>query len=238
MHETGIRQEIVDRVLARRGRLHIFERFEAAETALVVIDMQPTFVAPGAPAEVPAARGVVGAINEAAAGLRQRGGLVVWVTHANARIAGGSDWDCFFDNFVADDVRARTIDSLRPGGPDTDIWHELDRRPGDLHLYKNRYSALIPGASALERALRSRGVRTLLIAGTKTNVCCEATGRDAMMLDFDVVMLSDCTAALSDDEHRAALETFIQQFGDVMTGAEALGRVTPCASPETPSVSR
>jgi ureidoacrylate peracid hydrolase len=43
-----------------------------------------------------------------------------------------------------------------------------------------------------------------------------------MMLDFRVVMVSDCLAALSDDEHRAALETFIQQFGDVMTADEVL----------------
>ncbi|MBT7294315.1 MAG: isochorismatase family protein, partial [Rhodospirillaceae bacterium] len=56
----------------------------------------------------------------------------------------------------------------------------------------------------------------------KTNVCCESTARDAMMLDFKTVMLSDCCAALSDDEHRATLETFIQQFGDVMTADEAL----------------
>jgi ureidoacrylate peracid hydrolase len=62
----------------------------------------------------------------------------------------------------------------------------------------------------------------LLIAGTKTNICCESTARDAMMLDFKVVMLSDCCAALSGDEHLATLETFIQQFGDVMTGNEAL----------------
>jgi ureidoacrylate peracid hydrolase len=43
-----------------------------------------------------------------------------------------------------------------------------------------------------------------------------------MMLDFKTVMLSDCCAALSDEEHRATLETFIQQFGDVMTADEAL----------------
>jgi ureidoacrylate peracid hydrolase len=43
-----------------------------------------------------------------------------------------------------------------------------------------------------------------------------------MMLDFKVVMVSDCCAALSDDEHLATLETFIQQFGDVMTGGEVL----------------
>ena len=44
-------------------------------------------------------------------------------------------------------------------------------------------------------------------------------------LDFKVVMLSDCCAALSDDEHQATLETFIQQFGDVMTSGEALERL-------------
>jgi ureidoacrylate peracid hydrolase len=70
--------------------------------------------------------------------------------------------------------------------------------------------------------LRGLGIENLLVAGTKTNVCCEATGRDAMMMDFRVVMVSDCLAALSDDEHRASLETFIQQFGDVMTKDEAV----------------
>jgi ureidoacrylate peracid hydrolase len=46
-----------------------------------------------------------------------------------------------------------------------------------------------------------------------------------MRLDFKVVMVSDCCAALSDDEHRSALENMIQQFGDVMTGAEVLERL-------------
>jgi len=43
-----------------------------------------------------------------------------------------------------------------------------------------------------------------------------------MMLDYKVVMLSDCTAALSDDEHRATLENMIQQFGDVLTADDVL----------------
>jgi len=80
----------------------------------------------------------------------------------------------------------------------------------------------VPGSSHLERVLRAGGYENLLISGTKTNVCCEATAQDAMMMDFRVVMASDCLAALSDDEHRASLETMIQQFGDVMTADEAL----------------
>ncbi|MFZ9502242.1 MAG: isochorismatase family protein, partial [Beijerinckiaceae bacterium] len=65
-------------------------------------------------------------------------------------------------------------------------------------------------------------LENVLVAGVKTNVCCESTARDAMMLDFRTVMVSDCCAALSQDEHRATLETFVQQFGDVLTSREAL----------------
>ncbi len=222
MHDVSIRPEIVDRVIARRGRLRLFDRLDAERTALVVIDMQPTFCAEGAPAEVPLSRAITPAINRMAAALRARGGAVVWVTHANAATERGSDWAGFFDRFVAHEVRARTIAALAPGADGQRLWPELEARPGDHHVVKNRYSALIPGSSTLERLLRSLGVDTLLIAGTKTNVCCESTARDAMMLDFGVVMLSDACAALSDDEHRATLETMIQQFGDVLTVAETI----------------
>lgn len=225
MHEQEIRPEIIARVMARRGRLHLFDSFDPARTALVVIDMQATFCAPGGPAEVPLSRGLVGPINRLAQALRQARGQVIWVNHANASTPAGSDWDGFFDHFVADDVRARTIQSLAPGGEGQQIWQGLDVAPEDLCLLKNRYSALIPGSSALERVLRSMGIDTLLIAGTKTNVCCESTARDAMMMDFKAVMVSDATAALSDDEHRAALETIIQQFGDVYTVDEIIERL-------------
>lgn len=226
MHSVSIRKEIVDRVVARRGKLHIFDTLEAARTALVVIDMQPTFCAPGAPAEVPLSRAIVPAINRLAEGVRAAGGRVIWVTHANMGAGEKSDWSGFFDRFVADEVRARTIASLSPGGEGQTLWPELRSEPGDLHIQKNRYSALIPGASPLERLLRSLAIDTLLITGTKTNVCCESTARDAMMMDFKVVMIEDATAALSDEEHRAALENIIQQFGDVMTVDEAIARLS------------
>ena len=45
------------------------------------------------------------------------------------------------------------------------------------------------------------------------------------MLDFKVVMVSDGTAALSDEEHRMALENIIQQFGDVLSADEVIKRL-------------
>lgn len=231
MHQTTIRQEIVDRVLTRRGKLHLFDRLDPSQTAVVVIDMQNTFCQPGSPAEVPMSRGLSGPINRLNAGVRARGGHVIWCTHANTAAGTGSDWRGFFDNFVSDDVRKRTIKSLEPGGEGQQIWPELEVADGDIKIFKNRYSALIAGSSNLERLCRSLGITTLLIAGTKTNVCCESTARDGMMLDFNVVMVSDACAALSEDEHRAALETIIQQFGDVRTVDEVLDILGPPADP-------
>jgi ureidoacrylate peracid hydrolase len=222
MHGTGVRQEIVDRVLARRGRYHIYDALDASKTAFVVIDMQNLFCEPGAPAEVPASRGICANVNRMAAELRARGGLVIWVTSATTYANGKSDWETFVRNFVAAEVQERTIEALRPDGPGERIWHELDVREEDLRIRKNRYSALTPGASILQSVLSSHGIRNVLIGGTKTNICCESTARDAMMLDYGVVMVEDCNAALSDDEHRAALENVIQQFGDVMTVDETV----------------
>lgn len=220
-----ISQHIIDRVIARRGRLHLFDKIDARRTALVVIDMQKTFCEPGAPAEVPASRTIIEPINRLAAALRTEGGKVVWCTHANVSVDDTSDWRNFFDHFVSDNIRSRTIESLSPGGSGQAIWHELHVEDSDIKLFKNRYSALIPGSSQLERMLRSLDIDTLLICGTKTNICCESTARDAMMLDFKVIMVSDGTAALSDEEHRVALENVIQQFGDVLSSKEIMERM-------------
>lgn len=220
MSASPIRPHIIERVIARRGRARWFDALDPRKTALVVIDMQETFCAPGSPAEVPVARDVVAPINAMARGLRALGGQVIWVLHANAHVGARSDWAMFFDHVVADDVRQRTMESLSPGRQS--VWRGLEQDPRDLTIIKNRYSAFTPGSSSLERVLRSMGLDTVLIAGVKTNVCCESTARDAMMLDYKTVMLSDCCAALSFEEHRATLETFIQQFGDVLTSREAL----------------
>jgi ureidoacrylate peracid hydrolase len=223
MHKVNVRQEIVDRVLARRGRYHWFDELDPRRTALVIIDMQELFCAPGAPAEVPGSRDIVEPINTLTEQLRKIGVPVIWVLHANSQSGGRSDWELFFNYIVADDVREKTKQSLAPGRQQ--VWSGLTVDAADTKVVKNRYSALIPGSSGLERLLRSLDIDTLLVAGTKTNICCEATARDAMMLDFKVVMVCDCCAALSDDEHRAALENMIQQFGDVMTGDEVLERL-------------
>lgn len=224
MHNVTIRQHIVDRVVARRGDIHWFTELDPRTSALVIVDMQNTFCLPGAPGEVPEAREIVPAINDLAARMRDLGVPVIWVLHTNSQSDGVSDWEVFFNHVVRNpDVKKRMVDSLAP--ENQKVWDDLIVEEQDTVIIKNRYSALAHGSSNLERVLRSRGIDTVLVGGTKTNVCCDSTARDAMMLDFKSVMISDCCAASSDDEHLASLETFIQQFGDVLTSEEVMDRM-------------
>ena len=114
MHKISVRQEIIDRVLARRGRYHWFEELDPRRTALVVIDMQELFCAPGAPAEVPGSREIVEPINQLTEELRKIGVPVVWCLHANTQSSGRSDWELFFNYIVADEVRAKISKAWRP----------------------------------------------------------------------------------------------------------------------------
>src|SRR5262245_17629437 len=145
MHRVALRPEIVERVMARRGRLHPFDKLDPKRTALLVIDMQNAFVAPGAPVEVPAARDIVPAINRLAAELRKRGVPVIWVLHENR--PGGSDWDGFFGVFVSPENREKAAAALTAGHELQKQWPQLDVSLQDVHVAKNRYSALIAGSS-------------------------------------------------------------------------------------------
>ena len=100
-------------------------RSTAKRSALVVIDMQNAFVAPGAPVEVPAARAIVAPINRLAAELRKRGVPVIWM-HAREP-PDGRDWAGFFDAFVAPGraprppPRSPPAPSCRTSGPSSKV---------------------------------------------------------------------------------------------------------------------
>jgi hypothetical protein len=80
------------------------------------------------------------------------------------------------------------------------LWSALEVMPQDLHVEKTRFRVFIQGSSDIERVLRERGIDTVLIAGTVTNVCCESTARDAMMRNFRTIMVTDANAAKLDPE--------------------------------------
>ncbi len=213
MHKIDIPQVIVDRGIVRRGARNVYDTLDPARTALLVIDMQNCFLAPGfSVIEVPAARDIVDNINALAAATRRGGGLVVWTQHTFR-----SDWTVWHDHFAHGNWRERMIAETAEGSFGYAIHETLDVGEEDLVVLKKRYSALIPGSTEpdVTAELRRRGIDTAIIVGTLTNVCCESTARDAMMLDFKTLFVADANATRSDAEHNATLVSMIQVFTDV-----------------------
>jgi ureidoacrylate peracid hydrolase len=85
---------------------------------------------------------------------------------------------------------------------------------------KHRYSGFI--GTDLDLVLRSQGIRTIITTGVSTNACVESTARDGFMMDYYVVMVSDCCGCSSIEEHEASLKVISKFFGIVASSEEVI----------------
>jgi ureidoacrylate peracid hydrolase len=221
MHRIAIPQSVIDDVVRHRGRAHVFDVLEGSRTALIVVDMQNGFMVDAIGHSVCAtAREIVPNVNRIAAALREAGGTVVWIKNTVTPETRAS-WS------VRDEMEGKARSdkrekSMAPGSEGHALWPELDARPEDPVVQKMRFSAFIQGSSNLEALLRGRGIDTVIITGTVTNVCCESTARDAMMRNFRTIMVTDGNAAFTDEQHNASLAAFYLKFGDILSTDEVI----------------
>ena len=210
-HPSGIPQKIVDKVVARRGRLHAFEAIDPRTSALVVIDLDEATVDRDAGSQQ-----MVGTINTLAAAVRQAGGVVAWV------LSRMDAMPRHFSAILGVELATRYFNDGHGSGPGTRLWHGLKREEGDLTAVKAGASAFFPGKCDLKEQLDRRRVDTVLIAGAVTNICCESSARDAAELEYRVIMVSDALAGHAHGLHEATLATFYRIFGDVRPSDEVI----------------
>jgi ureidoacrylate peracid hydrolase len=230
MHTLAIPRSVIDRVIERRGREHVYDDLDPAKTALVVVDMQNAFMLPGvAHSLCPMAEKIVPNINRLAQAVRAAGGTVFWIKTTFTQESLRS-WSTYFEMTSPPRV-AKRIEALTAHSKGHQLWSGLDVRPQDPIVEKNRFSAFIQDSSDLGAALHERGLDTILVTGTVTNVCCESTARDAMMLNFKTIMVTDANAAATDEDHNASLIAFYLTFGDIMSTDMLIGCLERNAKP-------
>lgn len=210
LHDWRIEDREYARHESRRGRRFAYPELDGSRTALVVIDLVTFFAAN------PYVRGIVPNVARLADGVRAAAGSVAWVV---PEVGEPSPWQVeFFGREVAGVFSGSGVDD----SPRDRLWPGLPVRDDDLLVEKSAYSAFFPGRCELPRLLEERGVDTVLIAGTVTNVCCESSARDASTLGFRVIMVADANAARRDADHNATLHTVYRSFGDVRATEEVL----------------
>jgi ureidoacrylate peracid hydrolase len=224
MHKAAINPEVVRRVTERRGGLRVFDSIVCERTAHIIVDLQNGFMAPGQVAEIATAREIVPNVNRISDAVRKAGGIVVYIQNTFDAEAIRA-WSTFFDHFCSPARRARMIEAFSPGAEGHALWSGLDVLPEDLKVQKRRFGAFAPGASDLHAILQARGIDTLIVTGTASQVCCESTARDAMMLNYKVFFIADGNATFSDDEHNATLSAMAHTFCDVLDTEAMLGLI-------------
>jgi nicotinamidase-related amidase len=114
--------------------------------------------------------------------------------------------------------------AFRKGSWGAEIVDDLAPADGDIVIEGKR--GLCGFASTnLDFVLRARGIRTIALGGFLTNCCVESTMRSGYEKGYDVVTLTDCTAATSAEEQRAAVEMNYPMFSRPMTHGEFLGEL-------------
>ena len=216
MHNIDIPQWATDIAMDRRGKAHIYADLDPCKTALILVDLQNGFMEEEvAIAYVPTAVEIVPNVNRLAAAVRRTGGRVFWIKNTLDE-NNTSAWSEYFA-MLTPAKREWALANMAPGTRGHEIYPTLKVEPQDEIVNKYRFSAFLQGASDLPERLRAQGYDTVLITGTVTNVCCESSARDAMMLNFKTIMVSDANAARTDAEHNATLASFYSIFGDVMS---------------------
>jgi ureidoacrylate peracid hydrolase len=210
---------ILDRLAASRGGVrNVFEGLDPARTAHLCVDMQNGFMEVGAPVEVPEARTIVDNCNRISRAMREAGGTNVFLRYTTSDLNGA--WSVFGRRMGPEMTKAHMA-AFMPGAHYHDFWPTLDVTPEDVVIDKTRFSAFT-GQSALHEALQARAIDTLVITGTLTNCCCETNARDAMQMNYRVIMIADANAALSDEEHAATLHILAMVFADLLSTDEVV----------------
>jgi ureidoacrylate peracid hydrolase len=214
----------VDREEAFRGALAL----ERGRTALLVVDMQRAFVDPGQAMEVPTAREVVPRIQALLAIFRDKrlpvifteftyspaAPLLVGELHPEHRPSAPGEPTGF----------GRPSSSCLEGEDNARVIAELAPRAGELVVRKHYYDGF--NGTVLDGALRARGVRTLVVTGTMTDICVLATVIGGFNREYRMTVVEDGVATLWPEIQRATLDIVRRAYGRVVPAKEVADEVT------------
>ena len=223
---------------------------DTARTAVIVVDMQNDFGSSGgmfdrAGVDIAPIQKVVEPISRVLESARRAGIRIIYLKmgfRPDLSDAGPAD----SPNRLKPS-RMRYGDAMRaPDGTDgrilirdtwnTEIVDGLKPQPGDIILYKTRFSGFYQ--TGLDNILKTLNARYLVVTGCTTSVCVESTVRDAMFRDYSCLLLEDCMAEpignvgnnSARSNHEASLLVIQALFGWVSRSDEFIGALEGCAA--------
>ncbi len=176
--------------------MEVSEMKNPTKSAFILIDMEQGFIDPASAHCIKGAAATVPTCEKAIQMSRQKGIPIFFVKRVYRE--NGSDVECTrYQSWIAGGR------SMAPGSYGAQEPESLRPQPGDYTIIKPRWSAFFQ--TELDLILRRLGIRTVILAGTTTPNCIRTTCYDANALDYNVVILSDCTSSQTEEIQQANL---------------------------------
>jgi len=152
-------------------------------------------------------RGVLANTASAIAAARAAGAKVGYV-----RVGFSSDYrEAPADSPIFSGARKNGIFQLGTWG--TQVHSALKPQDGDFDIVKHRVSPFY--GTSLDPILRANAVERLVLCGVSTNGVVHSGARDGHDRDYEVVILEDCCAGVTPDEHAHAIAC-LGRFAKIM----------------------
>jgi ureidoacrylate peracid hydrolase len=179
-----------------------------ATTALVVVDMQNAYLSKGGYLDrvgfdVTTSPPVIEKAAAVLTAARNAGMFIVHLQNGFDELqteAGGPSAPVWHKSNALKYMRANPSERgklITHGTWDHDFVEQLRPSAGEAVVPKARYSGF--AGTHLEQLLRARGITTILLVGVNTNVCVEASLRDAYHREFFALMIPDATLQAGPD---------------------------------------
>ena len=179
-----------------------------------MIDMQRGFIDPASPLCIPSAAATIPACARAI-GLCHGAGIPVIYATRHYRADGSDVEKCRHDVWLAGGrpLSADCGDCMSDAYPE-----EFEVAAADRIIIKPRFSAFFH--TSLDLVLRRLGVDTVVLAGTTTPNCIRTTCYDAISLDYNTVVLSDCTSSASEEIQLSNLRDMANVGAQILSAGE------------------
>ncbi len=195
---------------------------EPARTALLVVDMQRAFVEPGEAMEVPSARDVVPRIQQLIGVFREKRRPVVFTEFTYSPAAPLLVGELHPEHRPAlpgaPTGFGRPSSSCLEGEDNVRVIPELAPRADELVIRKHYYDGF--NGTVLDGALRARGVTTIVITGTMTDICVLGTVIGGFNREYRLIVVEDGVATLWPEIQRATLDIIRRAYARVLSAKE------------------